>query len=163
MTFCNYCQVLEFNDQDGYQAANEDGLPCLAFKPEQTTRMQSSKPSETMKVFPLAYKRSDWLPDLPELKRTGDNGCEFCNLLRSIIIEVSERRGYDGEVVISLSYSWESWRFRFPETGLSALIAKVAWLDGLRPHDGQPEVNALIFAVESDDGGYSLHLRVSCH
>lgn len=145
MPLCGYCRVLELNDENGYQEVDEKGSPFLAFEPSQTTQL------DFVQLLPLTYHRKDQLPGLAQLKRTGDDGCDFCKLLRCVLLEQfdSDSR-YSGEVTIGLEYSWES--PNFPGTGLSSLIARILFQDN---RASELAGWNLIFAVESNDGMHS--------
>jgi hypothetical protein len=125
--------VLEFSDKKGHQAESKDGKPYFKFGLRDIHRR-----------FALDYSLIDYFPDLPKLKQSEDQGCEFCVLLRQEIIQA--RYDYQGAVTIHLAYHWKNLHFR--EYGLSALVAEMEW------HNQPPNTlaNCIIFTVESNDG-----------
>lgn len=145
MPLCDYCKVIELNDEHGYQAVSENGSPCLEFEPSETVEGSRNR------LLPLFCTRTDRAPGLALLKRTADDGCEFCRLLRGEMLELmaAELLDYRGEVGIELFYSWES--PGFPGTGLSSLIAVLHWLDMPSPARARRQAS-LVFAAESDVG-----------
>lgn len=128
--------MLEFNDEKGHRAESKDGKPYLEFDLRDESRR-----------FDLDYSLIDYFPDLPNLKQSEDQGCEFCLLLRQEIIQARfDSQGARGAVTIHLVYHWKN--FWFGEHGLSALVAEMKWND-------QPpgkRANCIIFTVESNDG-----------
>lgn len=131
---CLRCEVLAFDDERGHQAHTEEGRPYLKFDEEDGRRR-----------FRLDYELVDQSPELPTLKETADQGCEFCALLRA---EIRGRFDHNGPVTINLVYNWRAER-EFGGVGLAALVAE---LDFHRGPSGALPLDGIIFTVETNDG-----------
>jgi hypothetical protein len=74
-TLCSYCQALRIDDSKYFTQNDElvNRNPLLIF--------------EGRSRLPLAYRREDTYPDLPDLKSSADKGCAFCDILRTTILD----------------------------------------------------------------------------
>lgn len=98
---------------------------------------------------------TDSYPELPELRRSSQDGCDFCRFLHEIIVSValedlSINKMAGCTIFINISYSWAS-----------------LYVDGqTESHEPQTGLDAMLITAKfsSDDiGGEKTTLRVVCH
>ncbi|KAH7081296.1 heterokaryon incompatibility protein-domain-containing protein [Paraphoma chrysanthemicola] len=114
---CAECSAIRFNDgdpvYDGYRAVSETGEPIVKFDDDDRER-----------EWILNYKRSDTLPDLPNLQGSAKAGCGFCRLLVDAIHRLQIKSA--GAIQISLQYMWKPDLETIPRRyGLKLLVARL--------------------------------------
>ena len=139
---CETCQVLVFNDEGGHSENTGDGKPFLQLrstKPESDDTAEQFLPLETTTI-------EDEFPDLPRLRQSSEEGCDFCKLLRAEIIK--HYLDCHAPVRIEMGYLWE--HNSFTGTGLSVFRVRLerssyeSWFD--------LTYDTFLFTVESNDG-----------
>ncbi|KUI56542.1 hypothetical protein VP1G_03929 [Cytospora mali] len=142
---CERCQILNYDDEDDCLKIAKDGTPFLALHSDVeawSTRFEVSK------LPPNTSRFEDDLPDLPGLKRSSEEGCDFCRLLRAVIIESSYE--HHGAVVIEMCYAWDHDNCN----GLTAFVVKLYNVFGMQDVRGK---GSIVFKVESNDGVNGCH------
>ena len=136
-TLCEKCSVLGIDDRELaiHQAQNDDG--------EDTSSCSSDGETFQQK---LNYIHDDLLPDLPYLRATAGEGCAFCAMLRSAVLEQDFVE--PARVTFSLTYCWRF--FSAPQHWVCTLQA------GMRVYHEEPGCYSIrtggIFDVDCKEG-----------
>lgn len=131
---CDRCQVIWFDEKalDGFMSTSEEGHPIL------------ESDNDSWLQFDLPFFREDVLPDLPRLKESAEEGCEFCKFLRGAIIRTDfEHKEECGNIMLTLYYIWGVDR------------------SGNRAWRGKHSLNGLVVDIEGPEGESSSGSRIS--
>lgn len=136
---CEACSVLRFNDEllAGDVKEYPDGSSYLDLS--SLFRVSYDDPDETL---PLRWHITDSLPELLRLQENAESGCDFCRMLRRMIVETNF--DFVGPVELTLSYAKE----------ITALVASIQPLEPqvgwFSMHDIY--LSNLVFTLETDSG-----------
>ena len=111
-TLCEKCSVLRIDDRELaiHQAQNDDGEDTSSYSSDGEFFQQN-----------LNYIHDDLLPDLPYLRATAGEGCAFCAMLRSAVLEQDFVK--PARVTFRLAYIWKI--FSAPEHAVCTLSANM--------------------------------------
>lgn len=138
---CSKCEVVKFDDSQGYEVLSTSGEQHLDFDTNSDDRERE---------FTLDFQIDDTFPDLPTLSESANNGCDFCSFLKKILQSIEIRCRFsatildlEGQILpitIRLYYRWGPWLARHSK-GLDSLVVSL-YVDAseFRTLDGSPEI-----------------------
>lgn len=102
------------------------------------------------KIFHIDTIRKDCLPELPGLRTSAENGCDFCAFLRAALLkrQLSHVRK---EIQMRMSFTWGTDMDYILMYGLAALTVTLTSEDGTVDHQ-------IVFDIGSYDGELSSFL-----
>lgn len=147
---CSNCQNAQFRDDipQLYQSGSRLDL-------DREQLPERDRGSRTGGILHTEFELIDSYPELPELWKSSQDGCDFCGFLHGIIVSFASQDSHINELsecsmAISISYSWA---MRYP--------------DGYdEPYDSLGGLDAMLITAEfwSDEiGDGEITRKVVCH